>query len=355
MEANSVDFLHRASYKEVFKLLTKSVTALTSFFISCTALADHAEQNNLFESPQQYCKLKPEADYGKIPMGSLETIASPPGWIGFSPKVGRIVGKRGMFNLDSLYEMSNGTESARFRINETNFINGSSYIGNMAWVDGKSLTEPGFYRFYEVKTKKKIHEKSITMVGDSITWWSSGRYFRCMLEKQIPDIGFTGPHTDIYGFGHAGEGGNKTKQIIARINKIKRSDYYFILAGTNDWQIKSPQKTVKNIKIIANYLSKKGGSVIISTLLPRMDKHDATNVEVNKLLRTWNGKGCNCQIVDLDQDFRKLENKDQYYWDAGLHPNIEGYKKIVEILAPKIERAINQGSPQSVHHKISRM
>jgi lysophospholipase L1-like esterase len=336
-------------------MFTKSIITLISLFISSTTLAETTVSTNIVESPPQYCELKPEADYGKIPMGSLETIASPTGWIGFSQKVGRIVGKKGMFNLDSLYEMSNGTESARFRINETNFINGSSYIGNMAWVGGKSLTEPGVYRFYEVKTKEKTYQKSITMIGDSITWWSSGRYFRCMLAKRVPDIGFTGPHTDIYGFGHAGEGGNKTKQMITRLHKIKPSDYYFILAGTNDWRIKSPQQTVNNIKIIAKNLSKKGGEVIISTLLPRMDKHDETNIEVNKLLRAWNGKGCNCKIVDLDQDFRKLENKDQYYWDAGLHPNIEGYKKIVEIIAPQIERAINQKSQEPENDKISRL
>ncbi|RON39590.1 hypothetical protein BK664_11580 [Pseudomonas brassicacearum] len=280
-------------------------------------------------------------------MGRLEIIASPPGWIGFSKKVGKIVGKRGMFNLDSLYEMSNGAQSARFRINETNFINGSSYIGNMAWEGGKSLTEPGVYRFYEVKTKKKNYEKSITMVGDSITWWSSGRYFRCMLAKQIPGAGFTGPHTDIYGYGHAGEGGNSTKQMIARLYKIKRSDYYFVLAGTNDWKTKSPLKTANNIKQIAHTLSKKGGKVIISTLLPRMDEHDSKNIEVNKLLLSWNGKDCNCQIIDLDREFRKLEDKDQYFWDAGLHPNTEGYKKIVDIIAPKIEKVISQVSRES--------
>jgi len=277
-------------------------------------------------------------------MGSLETIASPPGWIGFSKSVGKIVGKKGMFNLDSLYEMSNGQESARFRINETNFINGSSYIGKMAWVEGKSLTEPGVYRFYEVKTKKKIYEKSMTMVGDSITWWSNGRYFRCMLSQQIPDVAFTGPHTDIYGFGHAGEGGNTTRQMLARLYKIKRSDYYFVLAGTNDWKLKSPQKTVDNIKKIAHTLSNKGGKVIISTLLPRMDRHDSVNRDVNKLLLSWNGRDCNCQVIDLDREFRKLDNLSQYYWDAGLHPTPEGYKKIVDILAPKIEKAINQES-----------
>lgn len=334
-------------------MFTKYIITLISLFISSMTLAETTVSTTIVESPQQYCELKPEADYGKIPMGSLETIASPPGWIGFSQKVGRIVGKKGMFNLDSLYEMSNGTESARFRINETNFINGSSYIGNMAWVGGKSLTEPGAYRFYEVKTKKKIFEKTLTMVGDSITWWSSGRYFRCMLTKQIPDVGFTGPHTDIYGFGHAGEGGNSTRQIISRLSKVKRSDYYFVLAGTNDWKVTSPQKTADHIKIIAYTLSKKGGKVIISTLLPRMDEHDSTNKEVNKLLLAWNGNDCNCQIIDLDRKFRKLFNKNQYYWDAGLHPNPEGYKKIVDIIGPEIEKAINHGSPKSTYRKIS--
>jgi lysophospholipase L1-like esterase len=305
-------------------------------------LAEPSVSTKLEISPEQYCELEPEDNYGKILIGSLETIASPPGWIGFSKKSGRIVGKNGIFNFDSLYEISNGTESARFRFNEENFINGTSYIGNMAWEQGKSLTEPGTYKFYKVNTKKKHFEKSLTMVGDSLTWWSSGRYFRCMLTKKIPEIGFTGPHTDTYGFGHAGEGGNSTQQIISRLDEIEPSDFYFILAGTNDWKFNStPQKTVANIQKIAKTLSKKGGKVIISTLLPRLDKHDQTNREVNKLLLAWNGYNCNCQIIDLDREFRKLENKEQYYWDAGLHPNLEGYKKIVTIIAPQIKKIIS--------------
>lgn len=340
---------------EVTKLFMKISVALFIIAISSTALADSSTNSELNESPQQYCELKPEADYGKILIGSFETISSPPGWIGFSKDVGRIVGKRSMFNTDSLYEMSNGKDTARFRINETNFINGSSYIGNMAWEDGKSLTEPNTYKFYEVKTKNKPNKKTITMIGDSITWWSNGRYFRCMLARQIPGISFTGPHTDIYGYGHAGEGGNSTYDIIARLHKINRSDNYFIFAGTNDWKLKSPNKTADNIKKISKTLSDKGGKVIISTLLPRMDDQDSFNISVNKLLLSWNGKNCNCQIIDLDREFRKLDNKNQYYWDAGIHPNQEGYKKIVDILAPKIEKAINQESGASTDRKISHM
>lgn len=329
-------------------MFTKSIITLISLFISSTTLAETTVSTNLVESPQQYCELKPEADYGKIPMGSLETIASTPDWIGFSQKVGRIVGKKGMFNLDSLYEMSNGTESARFRINEAYFSKGSSYLGSMAWESGKSFTDPGVYRFFEVKTRKKVYDQTLTMVGDSITWWSSGRYLRCLLSKQMPGVGFTGPHTDVYGFGHAGEGGNNTKDVLARLKKIQPADTYFILLGTNDWPFASPQRTAANLKLIANILSRRGGKVIISTLLPRLDEHNARNRKVNKILMSWNGEGCNCEVVDLYSKFSKIEEPKTLYWDKGLHPNLTGYTHIADILAPKLEKLISDRAVKSL-------
>lgn len=289
---------------------------------------------------QPVCELQSGPIVSKKLVGTYEVIASPPDSIVFSKETGDITGNKAKFNLDTLYEVDSDAGSARFRTGAEKFLQGSTFLGSLAWEDGKILNTPGSYRFYAVKTERKKSGKTITMVGDSITWWSYGRYFRCLLSQKVPDAQFTGPHTDTYGFGHAAEGGNNTKDIIFRLSKIKAANNYFVLIGTNDWPFATPERTAENVKLIAKLLSKKGGKVIISTLLPRLDGHDERNRKVNRMLLSWNGQGCNCQIIDLDREFRKLSNKKEYFWDTGLHPNIEGYKKIVEIIGPKIERAI---------------
>ncbi|WP_198291636.1 SGNH/GDSL hydrolase family protein, partial [Pseudomonas asplenii] len=108
------------------------------------------------------------------------------------------------------------------------------------------------------------------------------------------------------------------------------------------WKREESEKTFENIKKIAYTLSNKGGKVIISTLLPRLDNHDDANRKVNSDLLEWGGTGCNCTILDLDSQFRKLNNKEQYFWDEGLHPNMLGYEKITNIVSKYLNAELNQ-------------
>lgn len=287
------------------------------------------------------CELQPTKVVGKRLIGELDAAAITARTIGFSPALGDITDRKGPFNFDTLYEMDSGHTSARFRFNEAYYVNGSSVVGNVQWEGGQAPDAAGPYRFYALQTEPVKGDKTLVMLGDSITWWSYGRYFRCLLAPELPDVQFVGPHTDALGYGHAGEGGNTTKNILSRLGKIQRADHYFILAGTNDWGFATPARTAENLKLIAKKLSQKGGKVMVSTLLPRLDKHDARNREVNRQLRAWNGQGCNCQVVDLDKAFRRLPDQRQYFWDAGLHPNLEGYQKIAEILGPGLRRLSN--------------
>ena len=291
---------------------------------------------------QAACEMQPTTIVGKTLIGSFETKRLKSDAIKFSPETGDITGKNAVFDFDTLYEMDSGKSSARFRVGEAFLIDGVSYVGNVEWESGKAPKKTGIYEFYALKTEPVKNAKTLTMVGDSITWWSYGRYFRCLLAPELPGVQFVGPHTDVVGYGHAGEGGNNTQQVIDRLDKIKPSNYYFVLAGTNDWNFWAPPKTIENLKEIAKALNKKGGQVIISTLLPRLDEHDAHNEEVNRLLLAWNGEGCDCKIIDLGSEFRKLPNSQSYFWDNAVHPNFEGYQKITEILGTDIRKTFNQ-------------
>ena len=66
----------------------------------------------------------------------------------------------------------------------------------------------------------------LCMIGDSITWAQEGDYWRLYLLDNLPHLAFVGTHTAVLGYSHAGEGGNGTGAVLARL-------FRGILAGTS--------------------------------------------------------------------------------------------------------------------------
>lgn len=289
------------------------------------------------------CMLEKEAIASNIAIGKLSLDSVKQGSIQLDESYGDISKSDTRFNLDTLYHISNNGEQWSFRIGEIYFLNGKTTFGSIQWEDGKHPNEPGTYDLYKVNVQtKKSTSRTLTTVGDSITWWSAGSSLRCLLSKNLQGLQFTGPHTDRYGYGHAGEGGNKTVDVLQRLDKIDKSDYYLLHIGTNDWPIGDAEFTFKNIVKIAKALSAKGGEVIILTILPRLDENDARNVAINQKIREWNGRSCNCRVIDLYTEFMNSGDLKSMYWDTGIHPNAKGYERIVEILSPQLERIIGE-------------
>ena len=77
----------------------------------------------------------------------------------------------------------------------------------------------------------------LCMIGDSITWAGKGDCYRKELVKRIPELAFVGTHTAMYGYSHAGEGGNTTFKVLERLDdpdRVPASRYYHLLIGVND-------------------------------------------------------------------------------------------------------------------------
>ncbi len=284
------------------------------------------------------CELPVQEITGRVKVGEYVVERTNAGLIGFAETEGDLTGR---FNFDTLYEVQTPDGPARFRLNDDFYVKGQTFLANLHWEQGSQPPSAGRYEFSAAQVAQQKTGKSIAMVGDSITWWSYGRYFRCLLANELSGVSFAGPHADTFGFGHAGEGGNKTGDILARIDSVPTSDFYFVLAGTNDWPLANPAQTFANIRQIAERLDSKGGKVIVSTLLPRLDVNDSLNQEVNALIKAWDGAGCDCSVVDLDESFRALPDQRSLFWDAGIHPNLEGYQRVVSILAPQLSPLVH--------------
>ena len=207
-----------------------------------------------------------------------------------------------------------------------------------------------------------VKQIDFCMIGDSITWWGEGDAFRLELLKHIPELAFVGTHSAKYGFSHAGEGGNTTKSVLARLNdekRVPRARYYHLLIGINDCgsvraenQISSRARQVAdNIKKILDDLSSRTYTekVFLGTILPcspdtkttvegvkRYALRDAAGSAVNKLLRKEIAKyGDKVVLIEYENVLRQLPECKKI---IRLHPTQAGYKKIAEIAAPVIKK-----------------
>ena len=190
----------------------------------------------------------------------------------------------------------------------------------------------------------------LTTIGDSITWWLYGGYYREKLLRLNPDYSFSGSRTDICGFGHEGEGGDSTDRVITRLeNIVSDTDMYILLIGTNDYGRNDPQHTFENISLIVNALKKKNSHsiVYICTILPCDDRYihkesgrtrDEINRDVNNLLRAKFEFGNEERVVliDTEKAFRSDDNFQDYFPD-GLHPNDAGYDILVNVIHARIK------------------
>jgi hypothetical protein len=192
----------------------------------------------------------------------------------------------------------------------------------------------------------------LCMIGDSITWAEKGDYWRKYLLEKISRLAFVGTHSALFGYSHAGEGGNDTKAVLKRFNMIPDCPYYSLLIGTNDTGVKdasiSQQRAVETAeriqKIVMKLLKKPGvKKVFLCSILPCFTINplrDKTNSLTNDILREkmktvfpkdkviW---------VEFEEPIRAIKG-----WEPKieLHPTIEGYKIIAKIHADKIAKEL---------------
>lgn len=247
--------------------------------------------------------------------------------------------KTAEFNRDDLFEFSNLYGSRYFRLNGEAYNHNGNYqtfLYEGAWAFG-SIAPAGTYTVTaHNSTIKPVFGRTIDTVGDSITWWTYGRFLRCLMRDDGLKYDFSGSHTDIFGFKHDGEGGNKTVDVLDRMSNIPVSDAYFVLVGTND-RI-DPVYTFENIVTISDQLKSKNScaKIYISTLLPRNDEYNTRNQYVNELLREKTDWCAGCTLIDLGGYFYEKPNWTSYLMADNLHPNYAGYELISAYLASNI-------------------
>lgn len=193
----------------------------------------------------------------------------------------------------------------------------------------------------------------LCMIGDSITWAEFGDHWRKELLKHLPNLAFIGSHTACFGYSHAGEGGNNSNHVLARMDEIPDCPYYSLLIGTNNNNVQEQKNIIKNaqttaeaiIEIVNKLLAKDGAKkVFLSSLMPCYTDNplrDLCNHETSKILRARfaevfpSGK---VVWVEYEEPVRKVANWEEIIL---LHPTPEGYAVIAEITAKAIAKTFD--------------
>jgi hypothetical protein len=188
----------------------------------------------------------------------------------------------------------------------------------------------------------------LCMIGDSITWAEKGDFWRKELLERLPNLAFIGTHTAMFGYSHAGEGGNSTNAVLARIRFIPDCTYYSVLIGTNNNGVKNAElieskskQTAEEIITIVNELLKKKGArtVFLSSILPCATDNpfrDQCNSATNKLLReSLDKRFPKDQVVWVEYEIpiRQVQGWEKKIF---LHPNEAGYELVANITAQAI-------------------
>ena len=200
----------------------------------------------------------------------------------------------------------------------------------------------------------------LCMIGDSITWAGDGDYWRKHLLDILPRLAFVGTHSAVLGYSHAGEGGNSTARILARMDDIPDCPYYSLMIGTNDNSVKDEnlvqeraQQTAERIQQIVEGLLAKPSVrlVFLSSICPCFTDNplrDQTNSATNLILRekmqtVFAGK--NVVWVEYEHPIRAIEG-----WEPliKLHPTKDGYRILARILADAIIEALDIEEPLAV-------
>lgn len=184
-------------------------------------------------------------------------------------------------------------------------------------------------------SKTPVFNKTLCTVGDSLTWYNFGQYYRTLLLEHGLQYDFVGNHTDIFGYQHSAEGGDGTASVLNRMDKIPFADNYLLLIGLNDRVIYTPQDCFNNILRIVSQLEARGKKVNVCTLLPVTIPEAISHVTaVNCLLRAHAWRSTT-NLIDTNLYLTSITSWASMIPDGG-HPNLDGYQILSEYVAQNI-------------------
>ncbi|WP_299098144.1 SGNH/GDSL hydrolase family protein [uncultured Winogradskyella sp.] len=321
----------------------KYILFLIFIFVISSGCNENSHQTNVEKDHYNINNIKPVFDLGNY------TVKYKKNKIIFSKEHGNISSPvqynnlKNEFNFNSIYRFKDSLQNAFFfRFGWVSFKENQSVLSNIEWI-GKAPQE--FEDFKKINFKIvdidfiQFGTTSLCTIGDSQTWWSNAQNLRKYINDTNENLIFVGSNTDIFGYGHEGEGGNNSSELLNRIDNIPSADFYTLLLGTNDWK-NNIETTFINITKITEHLTllNPKAKILYLTPIPTTNKkRDLFNIDLSKKLIEKFKE--NKQIIVLDLRKKILDNENwekDYLSHDGLHQNKDGVEFTAKSIGNKI-------------------
>jgi len=321
----------------------KSLVAIFAFLFAVSVQAEESCSLKIGDTARTL------HNFGRIQLAEIA-----PTYIWLSPAAGNIVPgdpqghSAATFNFNTLYRVSDAKGGAwYFRFAGVSFDaeKKRSLFWAVQWADRKYPVFPGDYQIESVEAPRpQAGQQTFATIGDSMTWFNDGQYFRCKLATKLSGYRFIGSNTDSFGFGHDGHGGDNSLEVLNRVDRVPVADAYFLLVGANDIGY-TPKETAQRIAKIVGRLLDRGNNprVYVSTLPVRGDKYAWQAPKRSAAIRDWY-KSCDCHanVTLVDTRASMLNTK---YPLANLinpkpdliHPSPAGYDLMTDLISDSVK------------------
>lgn len=283
-------------------------------------------------------------------LGAFNLIINVKG-IFFDEKHGEITAPREYNHLDTEFNYNNAyrikddsNNTYYFRFGWVAFIDNQTFFQNVKWLDDKNPPPTESFKEFTISVVElklvQFGKTTLCTIGDSQTWWNNAQHLRKSINSTFSDLVFIGSNTDIYGYGHEGEGGNGVDAVLKRMNHIPKADYYTLLLGTNDWK-NDVESTALKMQKIANQLVILNPDSIILYLTPlptTNTERDAFNQELSENLLLKFKDIPTITVLDVRGKMKEHENWATAYLSSdGLHQNSAGVEMMGKLIGEKIK------------------
>jgi acyl-CoA thioesterase-1 len=147
---------------------------------------------------------------------------------------------------------------------------------------------------------------------------------------------------------NAGVNGERTDQIAARFDRdvlAQAPRLVIILAGVNDvYQGRPVEFITAQLRAMYDRAAAAGLPVVAASIVPYNTATPAQNAAMHAV-NTWiaaeAARDANITFVDTRRATSRPDNGDKLLASIdGLHPDVDGYRRMAEVLSPALERLI---------------